>query len=189
MALQRLCVFAGSGSGARPAYETAAQELGALLASRGVGLVYGGANCGLMGTLADAALAGGGEVIGVIPDFLVGWERAHQGLTELRVVDSMHARKALMADTADAFIALPGGTGTFDELIEIFTWNRLGLLDKPLGLLDLGGYWQPLLALFDHATREGFMAAGDRALLSVDDDVSRLLDTLDGRTAQPTSAP
>jgi uncharacterized protein (TIGR00730 family) len=185
MPLQRLCVFAGSGPGSRPEYLAAARELGALLAARGIGVVYGGANCGLMGALADAALQRGGEVIGVIPEFLVGAERAHEGLTELTVVDSMHARKALMAHRSDAFLALPGGTGTLDELIEIFTWRRLGLHDKPIGLLDLGGYWQPLMAFFAHAGREGFMGGDDVEKLTLHADVEPLLDALvaAGRTA------
>jgi uncharacterized protein (TIGR00730 family) len=187
MTLQRLCVFAGSGSGARPEYETAARELGALLASRRIAVVYGGARTGLMGVVADAALRDGGEVIGIIPEFLVGWERAHQGLSELVVVDTMHARKAQMAKASDAFIALPGGTGTLDELIEMLTWDRLGIHDKPIGLLSVVGYWEPLLAFLRHATREQFMADTDLDLLSVDDSVVRLVDTLDRRAA--THAP
>jgi uncharacterized protein (TIGR00730 family) len=183
MALQRLSVFAGSGPGARPVYAQAARGLGELLARRGIGVVYGGARTGLMGAVADAALAAGGEVIGIIPQHLVGFEHAHTGLTELQIVGTMHERKALMAQRSDAFLALPGGTGTLDELIEMLTWTRLGIHDKPLGLLDVEGFWSGLLAFLEHAAREGFIVPGDLGLVSVDDDAPRLVDTLAQRVA------
>jgi uncharacterized protein (TIGR00730 family) len=157
--MRRICVFTGSNPGKRPEYRQAARSLGQELAARGLGLVYGGASVGLMGVLADAVLAGGGEAIGVIPRGLFKREVAHKGLTELHEVDSMHERKALMADLADGFIALPGGYGTFDELFEIITWAQLGLHSKPIGLLDVAGYFTPLLALITHASHEGFIPA------------------------------
>ena len=163
--LQRICVFTGSRPGARDAYGEAARSLGRTLVRRGIGLVYGGGNVGLMGELADAALAEGGEVIGVIPESLVRKEVAHEGLSQLRVVGSMHERKAQMADLADAFIALPGGMGTLEELFEILTWAQLGLHGKPSGLLDVGGYFAPLLELLDHAVGEGFIQQRHRSLL------------------------
>jgi len=142
--LRRLCVFCGSASGVRPEYEAAARELGTVLAGRGVGVVYGGASVGLMGVVADSALAAGGEVIGIIPQALVDREVAHAGLSELHVVGSMHERKALMAELSDAFVALPGGMGTLEELFEVFTWRQLGLHAKPIALLDVAGYWAGL---------------------------------------------
>jgi uncharacterized protein (TIGR00730 family) len=165
VSLRRICVFCGSRSGLGDAYVTAARALGRTLAERGLAVVYGGGNVGLMGELADAALAGGGEVIGVIPEALVRKEVAHTGLTELRVVASMHERKAQMADLSDAFIALPGGMGTFEELFEILTWAQLGLHEKPCGLLDVCGYFAPLCELLDHAVAEGFVDARHRRLL------------------------
>ncbi|MGH7790590.1 MAG: TIGR00730 family Rossman fold protein [Candidatus Binatia bacterium] len=173
--MQRICVFCGSSPGADPAYAAQADRLGRLLASEGIGLVYGGANVGLMGRLADSALAGGGEVIGVIPQSLVEFEVAHAGLADLRVVASMHERKALMADLADAFIALPGGLGTLDELFEILTWAQLGLHQKPIGVLDVGGYFAPLLALLERAVGARFLAPAHRAMLLVDEDPAALL--------------
>ena len=161
----RLCVFCGSASGVRPAYLAAARELGRLLGERGAGLVYGGASVGLMGALADAALAAGAEVDGVIPRALVEREIAHAGLTRLHVVEGMHARKARMAELADAFVALPGGLGTLEELFEVWTWAQLGVHDKPLALLDVDGYFAPLLAFLAHAEAEGFVRADVRAML------------------------
>jgi uncharacterized protein (TIGR00730 family) len=155
--MQRICVFAGSNYGNRPEYRQAAQALGQELAARGLGLVYGGASVGLMGVIADSVLANGGEAIGVIPRGLFKNEVAHSGLTRLHEVSSMHERKALMADLADGFIALPGGLGTFDELFEIISWAQLGLHRKPIGLLDETGYFTPLLALIRYATEEGFI--------------------------------
>ncbi len=178
--IARVLVFCGSSPGARPEYAAAADELGRLIAQRGVGLVYGGARVGLMGAVADGALAAGGEVIGVIPRQLVEHEIAHTGLTELREVTTMHERKALMADLSDAVIALPGGTGTLDELFELFTWSQLGLIRMPIGLLDVAGYWQPLLAMLDHMVAERLLRAEHRETLLVSTDASALLDQLSG---------
>jgi uncharacterized protein (TIGR00730 family) len=157
--MRRICVFSGSNLGNRPVYKQAAQALGQEMVARGFGLVYGGASVGLMGVIADTVLAGGGEAIGVIPRNLFRREVAHGGLTQLHEVNSMHERKALMADLADGFIALPGGYGTFDELFEIITWAQLDLHTKPVGLLDVAGYFAPLLALIMHASTEGFIPA------------------------------
>jgi uncharacterized protein (TIGR00730 family) len=160
----RVCVFCGSSRGSSRAYAEAAAELGAALAASGTGLVYGGGNVGLMGVVADATLAAGGEVIGVMPDALVAKEIAHRGLTELRVTGSMHERKALMAELADGFVALPGGLGTFEELCEILTWGQLGLHTKPVVLLDVEGFWAPFVALLDSAVEAGFLRPAHRDL-------------------------
>ena len=178
--IARVLVFCGSSPGARPEYAAAADELGRLLARRGLGLVYGGARVGLMGVVADGALAEGGEVIGVIPRNLVEHEIAHTGLTDLREVTTMHERKALMAELSDAVIALPGGTGTLDELFELFTWSQLGLIRMPIGLLDVAGYWQPLLAMLDHMVAERLLRAEHRDTLLVSTDAPELLDALGG---------
>ena len=162
---ERVCVFAGSGDGRRPQYREAAELLGRELAARGIGLVYGGSGRGLMGAAADAALAAGGEAIGVIPEGLLGLEQFHRDLTELHVVGSMHERKALMAELSDAFVALPGGAGTLEELIEVYTWSQLGLHDNPMGVLNVAGYYDGLAALLDHAVQEGFLRAQHRAAL------------------------
>jgi hypothetical protein len=174
--VKRICVFCGSSPGADPRYGAAADEAGRTLARRGIGLVYGGGNVGLMGRIADAALAAGGEVIGVIPNALVNKEIAHDGLTRLHVVDSMHARKALMAELSDGFVALPGGVGTLEELFEIVTWSQLGLHAKPCGLLDVAGYWTSLLAFLDHAVTERFVKEKHRALLLSAGSLDALLD-------------
>lgn len=176
--LRRVCVFSGSSSGARPDYENTAVALGRLLADRGIGVVYGGAAVGLMGSVADAALAAGGEVVGVIPEALVAKEIAHPGLTELRVVGSMHERKAAMADLADAFVALPGGLGTLEETFEMLTWTQLGLHGSPVGLLDVCGFFTDLGRFLDHAVAEGFLRPPHRDLALVDEDPARLLDRL-----------
>jgi len=176
--MRRICVFCGSSPGARPAYADAAAELGGLLASEGIGLVYGGASVGLMGVLADAALDAGGEVIGVIPRGLVDREIGHTRLDDLRVVDSMHERKAQMAGLADAFVALPGGLGTLEELAEIYTWAQLGLHSKPLGVLDVEGYFAGLVGFLDHAVEEGFVSAENRARLLVESEPRALLDRI-----------
>ncbi|HEY0781365.1 MAG TPA: TIGR00730 family Rossman fold protein [Thermoanaerobaculia bacterium] len=181
-------MFCGSSAGRSPLYRQAAARLGTQLAERGLGLVYGGASVGLMGAVADAALAGGGEVLGVLPDRLFDREVAHPGLTELLLVGSMHERKARMAEMADGFLALPGGIGTLDELFEIWTWAQLGLHAKPIGLLDIGGYFQPLLAFLDHQVREGFLHPSHRALATVDADLPRLLDRLQGAFGRPAAA-
>jgi uncharacterized protein (TIGR00730 family) len=176
--MKRLCVFCGSSHGANPAYAEAAVTLGTLLAKRGIGLVYGGGNVGLMGVIADAALAVGGEVIGVIPKSLADREVAHHGVTDLRVVDSMHTRKAMMADLSDAFIAMPGGVGTFEEFFEAITWTQLGLHRKACGLLNVAGFYTPLALFIDQAVSEGFIKPVHRAAIVVDDNPERLLDTL-----------
>ncbi|HXR45088.1 MAG TPA: TIGR00730 family Rossman fold protein [Pseudolysinimonas sp.] len=176
--MRRVCVFSGSSSGVRPEYRRAAEALGQTLAARRIGLVYGGAQVGLMGAVADAALAAGGEVIGVIPEALVAKEIAHPGLTELRVVASMHQRKALMADLADAFIALPGGWGTLEEFFEVLTWAQLGLHRKPCGLLNVGGYFDGLLAFAGHAVAEGFVRPDHRELIVVAGGAAEMLERL-----------
>lgn len=176
--MKRVCVFCGSSPGARPAYRAAAEAFGTLLAARGIGLVYGGASVGLMGAVADAALAAGGEVVGVLPRALATKELSHGRLTELRLVDSMHERKAQMADLSDGFVALPGGVGTFEELFEILTWAQLGLHEKPCALLDVDGYFASLLAFLDHAVDERFVRPQHRAMLLVDDAPERLLDAM-----------
>ncbi|ACG73026.1 conserved hypothetical protein [Anaeromyxobacter sp. K] len=174
----RICIFCGSSSGVRPEYAAAARDTGALLGRRGIGMVFGGGRVGLMGLAADAALAAGGEVVGVIPRTLVEREVAHQRLTAQHVVETMHERKALMAKLTDAFVALPGGAGTYEELFEIWTWAQLGIHRKPLGVLDVSGYFAPLLAMADHAVKEGFMRPEYRAMLQVARDPAELLDKL-----------
>jgi uncharacterized protein (TIGR00730 family) len=176
--MKRILVFCGSSPGRRPEYAAAAAELGGLLAARGIGVVYGGASVGLMGALADAALGAGGEVIGVIPRRLVESEIAHAGLSDLRIVETMHERKALMAELSDAVIAMPGGTGTLDELFEMFTWSQLGLHRKPIGLLDVADYWERLLAFLDHMVEERFIYAEHRDTLIVDREAATLLERL-----------
>ena len=177
-ALRSVCVFSGSSPGARPSYAETATALGREVAARGMRLVYGGASVGLMGDVADAALAAGGEVVGVIPQHLVDREVAHDGLTELRVTGSMHERKALMADLADGFVALPGGLGTLEELAEILTWSQLGLQSKPCGLLDVESFFDPLLAFLDHTEAERFVSTEHRALVLAADRPDALLDLL-----------
>jgi len=176
--MRSVAVYCGSASGTNPAFGRAAAELGRQLGQAGCTVVYGGSNAGLMGTVADAALAAGGKVIGVIPTRLVEREIAHPGLTELRVVETMHERKALMGELSDAVIALPGGTGTLDELFELFTWKQLGLHRKPMGLLDVAGYWQPLVAFLQHAVDERFLMAEHLENLLVSHDAGALLDLL-----------
>ncbi len=176
--MKRLCVFCGSSPGKAPVYAEAAGELGRAMAARKIGLVFGGGRIGLMGVIADAVLAEGGEAIGVIPKALKERELGHDGVTELRVVSSMHQRKAMMADLADGFIAMPGGFGTLDELCEILTWAQLGIHDKPCGLLNVNGFFAPLLALFDHQMEEGFLAAKHRALLRVEEKPELLVSAL-----------
>lgn len=176
--MQRLCVFCGSKVGSNGLYQEAAAELGRLLVQRGYGLVYGGGHVGLMGVIADAVLANGGEVIGVIPEAMVGRELAHTGLTRMHVVPNMHARKARMAELADAFIAMPGGYGTFDELFEIIGWAQLGIHQKPIGLLNVAGYFDALIACVEHAIAEGFITPEHRQLTVVADQPMALLDAL-----------
>jgi len=174
--MERLCVFCGSSPGHDPAYAAAAAQLGRVLAQRGIGLVYGGGRVGLMGVLADAALAAGGEVIGVIPQALLERELGHRGLTELRVVDSMHARKALMGELAGGFIALPGGIGTLEELFEVWSWAQLGLHRKPCGVLDVEGFFAPLVEFLDRQVEAGFIHPTYRAMLTVASAAEELLD-------------
>jgi uncharacterized protein (TIGR00730 family) len=175
--VQRVLVFCGSSPGRLSEYTERAGEFGRMLAERGLETVYGGASVGMMGALADGALAAGGTVIGVIPSRLLESEIAHAG-TELHVVETMHERKAMMAELADGVIALPGGSGTLDELFEMFTWRQLGIHRKPIGLLDVAGYWQPLLRFLDHAVAEGFLPKQDLDALVVERDAAALLDRL-----------
>jgi len=177
--MKALCVFCGANFGRRPAYRLAAEQLGGLLAQRGITLVYGGGKVGLMGALADAALAGGGKVVGVIPQALVEKEIGHNGLSEMHVVGSMHERKALMADLADAFLSLPGGFGTWDEFCEALTWSQLGLQKKACAFLNVEGYYDALLALTVRAAEDGFIREEHRKLLLVDGDAEILLDRLE----------
>jgi len=187
--VQRVCVFCGASSGRGTAYLEAARAFGAQLAGRGLGLVYGGGKVGLMGEVANGALAVGGEVIGVIPQALVERELAHEGVGELRVVGSLHERKAVMAELADAFVALPGGFGTLDELMEQLTWSQLGLHAKPVGLLDVGGYWGPLIALAQHAVEHGFVREADLGAVAVAHDGAALLDRLAALEREPRPRP
>jgi uncharacterized protein (TIGR00730 family) len=173
--IRRICVFCGSNKGADPVYVEAARELGRLFAKEGIALVYGGGSVGLMGELADAVLHAGGEAIGVIPHALWAREVGHRGLTDLRIVETMHERKAQMADLADAFIALPGGLGTFEEIFEIWTWAQLGLHTKPLGFLDTNGYYRPLMQFLDRAVREQFVRVEHRGIALLDEDPATLL--------------
>ena len=173
--MTNIAVYCGSSTGANPLYTTQAQALGALLAAQGRTLVYGGGRVGLMGTIADAVLAHGGQVIGVIPDFLADKELAHQSCTELHVVKSMHERKLLMADRADAFIAMPGGYGTLEELFEVLTWGQLGLHRKPIGLLNVAGYYDHLLLALDRMRDDSLLRPENRDQLLQDDDPARLL--------------
>jgi uncharacterized protein (TIGR00730 family) len=173
--MKRVCVFCGANAGLREEYCSAAQLLAGALARSGLGLVYGGGNVGLMGMLADAMLQAGGEVIGVIPRRLVEKEVAHRGLTELRVVDTMHQRKAMMNELSDAFIALPGGYGTLEEFLEILTWSQLGIHRKPSGLLNVLGYYDSLLAMLDHAVAEQFLLPANRKLVIAETDAELLL--------------
>lgn len=176
--LRRVCVFCGSSAGARPAYREAARATAGRLAERGIGLVYGGGRVGLMGELAEAALAKGGEVIGVIPRPLYTKELAHEGVSRLHVVETMHERKGLMADLADAFVALPGGVGTLDELFEVLTWSQLGLHAKPAGLLEVEGFFAGLEGFLDRLVEEGFLRREHRALLLRAEEPASLLDAL-----------
>ncbi|HSN85520.1 MAG TPA: TIGR00730 family Rossman fold protein [Thermoanaerobaculia bacterium] len=176
--MKALCVFCGSNPGASPDYARAAARMGALLAERGLTLIYGGGHVGLMGVLADAALKAGGRVIGVIPEALEAREVAHTGLTELRVVRSMHERKALMSELADGFIALPGGIGTMEEWFEVWTWGQLGIHPKPLGMLNVAGYYDHLLAFFDRMVADGFLPQAHRSMAIVGEDGGILLDRL-----------
>ena len=190
--MKRICVFCGSNAGHNPLYRAEAEKLGRLLAARNIELVYGAGNIGLMGAVADACLEAGGAVIGVIPEALMGKEVAgravdHRALTRIEVVDSMHTRKARMAELSDGFIALPGGFGTFEEFCEILTWGQLGFHAKPMGLLNVNGFYDPLLAMFDKAVAEGFLRAQNRAMALADTDVENLLATMTAYRPEPVS--
>jgi uncharacterized protein (TIGR00730 family) len=179
MTFERVCVYAGSAPGASPAYAEVSRRIVGEVVRRGAGVVYGGGSLGLMGVLADAAVEAGGEVIGVIPRFLEEREVGHHGVTDLRVVETMHERKMLMADLADAFLVLPGGIGTLEEVIEMLSWSQLGLHRKPIGLLDVDGFWGPLVGLLDHMTAEQFVGLDHRKLLLSSDDPIALLDAME----------
>ncbi len=181
--LRSICLFCGSNAGSKPAYAEVARAFGHTLAERAITLVYGGGNVGLMGTAAEAALAAGGRVVGVIPDFLSERELGHPGLAELHVTHSMHERKALMASLSDGFVALPGGFGTLDELFEIVTWAQLGLHQKPVGLLNAGGFYDPLLAMMDHLATEGFVRSEHLGLVVKDTAPGALLDQMQSQRA------
>lgn len=176
--MKRICVFCGSNFGLDAAYREAAQSLGRTLVRRQIGLVYGGGSVGLMGTIADAVLQTGGEVIGVIPKALATRELLHTGLTDLRVVESMHERKALMSELADGFIAMPGGLGTLEELLEILTWAQLGIHQKPCGVLNVLGYYDPLVAFLDHSVRHGFVRSEHAGIVQVHEDAEELLEQM-----------
>ena len=177
--MKRLAVYCGSSMGTDTLYAAAARAIGEEMTRRGVGLVYGGGRLGLMGVVADAVLAAGGEVHGVIPQALIDLEVAHPGLTELHVVTTMHERKAKMTELTDSFVALPGGIGTFDELFEAWTWNALGYHAKPFALLNVNGFWDGMVAFLDHATRSGFMSSARREQLIVAEGVGEVIDKLD----------
>ncbi|XVX19992.1 TIGR00730 family Rossman fold protein [Actinomycetota bacterium] len=185
--MDSVCVFCGSSPGNDPAYLEAASALGRELAGRGIRLVYGGASVGLMGAVADAALAAGGEVVGVIPSHLWDAEVGHAGLTDLHVTASMHERKALMAELSEGFIAMPGGFGTLEEVVEILTWGQLGLHHKPIGFLDTAGFYEPLMRFVDHAVGEGFIRAQHLSLFHRGADPAALLDAM--ATWEPTTVP
>ena len=187
MTLKAICVFCGASPGAQPSYTEAARALGRTLAERGITLVYGGGAVGLMGVVADAALEAGGEVIGIIPQSLERAEIGHKGLTRLEVVDGMHARKARMAELADAFVALPGGLGTLEELFEVWTWGQLGYHEKPLGLLEVGGFYEQLGQFLDHMVAERFVRDAHRQMLQIAHTPEALLEALG--TYQPDTAP
>lgn len=187
--MKSLGVFCGSHTGRGEVYRTAAAQFGREVARRGIAIVYGGGNVGLMGVVADAALAAGGRVVGVLPRFLLGREVGHAGLSELHLVDSMHERKAKMAELADAFVALPGGLGTLEEIFEAWTWAVLGLQQKPCGLLTVGNFYDPLLAFLDRAVEEGFVSPGHRALLKVANDPAVLLSKLASASRPPMPRP
>ncbi|RKQ61011.1 hypothetical protein C8E02_0776 [Vogesella indigofera] len=187
MTIQSICLFCGSNKGTRAAYEQAACELGRTLAQRDIALVYGGGNVGLMGVAADAALAAGGRVIGVIPGFLREKELAHQGLSELHVTQTMHERKALMEDLSGGFVALPGGFGTYDELFEMLTWGQLSVHSKPIGLLNVDGFFDPLLAMIRHGVAEGFVAEGNLQLFVVAATIDELLAKMNAYRPAPVN--
>ncbi len=180
--MRSVCVFCGSSEGGNPAYVAAARRIAVVLVRRGLRLVYGGGRVGLMGALADAALAAGGEVIGVIPEALVSKELAHRGLSDLRIVGTMHERKALMADLSDGFVTMPGGFGTLEEFLEVLSWAQLSIHAKPCGLLDIENYYGPMIELFDRAVTEGFVVPDHRELVLTECDPDLLLDLMERYT-------
>ncbi len=184
--METVCVFCGSREGSRPSYVEAARRMGTTLARRGLGLVYGGGQVGLMGAMADAALEEDGEVVGVIPEALIAREIAHPGLTRLHVVGSMHERKKLMEDLSDGFVALPGGYGTLEEFLEVLSWAQLSIHEKPCGLLEVDGFWEPLSSLFDKAVAEGFVPPHHRSLVLEEQDPHALLDLMERYTPPET---
>ncbi len=186
--MRSLCVFCGSRMGNPPVYEQAAQVTGELIARRGWKLIYGGGSVGLMGVLANGVLSEGGEVVGVIPEFLATREVLHTGLSELKIVESMHERKRLMAESSDAFVALPGGYGTFEELFEVITWSQLKLHNKPIGILNTAGYFTQLLEFLDRGIADGFIREQEREHLVVDDDPGRLLERLEAEASSADSS-
>ena len=181
--MPRLAVFCGSSAGFRPAYREAARGLGQLLGERGIGLVYGGSHVGLMGMVADACLAWGGEVLGVMPRFMVEKEIAHRDITKLHIVESMHERKAMMGELSDAFVALPGGFGTWDEFCEVITWAQIGLHSKPIAMLNVEGFYDAFLAMVDHAAKEGFIRPQHREMISTFENVELMMSALFPTTA------
>jgi uncharacterized protein (TIGR00730 family) len=185
--LKALCVYCGSAAGADPAFAAAAAQTGNLLAERGITLVYGGGSGGLMGVVANGALAAGGRVVGIIPEKLMQREVGHRGLTELHVVPDMHVRKRMMAELADGFLALPGGLGTFEELFEVWTWRQLGYHSKPIGLLNAQGYYDSLLSFLRHGAASGFVQAAQLNVLHVDTQAAPLLDTLQAHAVASAS--
>lgn len=185
--MQHICVFCASNPGHNPAYLQLARSLGTLIAQRNQTVVFGGGRVGLMGALADGALSAGGEVIGVMPHALVQREAAHRELTELHIVDTMHERKAMLAELSDGFIAMPGGIGTLEELFETWTWGHLGVHAKPIALLDVAEYWKSLVTFLDHVGEEGFMRPNTRELLLVDDNAARLLDRMTAYAPPPVT--
>ncbi|SAI50824.1 lysine decarboxylase [Bordetella ansorpii] len=187
MPLKNICVYCGSNSGRQPVYLEQAQAFGRELVRRGLGLVYGGASVGIMGAVADAVLAEGGRVLGIIPESLVRKELAHHGLTELRVVQSMHERKTLMAQESDGFVALPGGAGTLEEIFETWTWAQLGMHAKPCGLLNIAGYYDQLASFLDHTVDEAFVREQHRAMLTIESDPAALLDRFAAYSAPTVS--
>jgi hypothetical protein len=187
--LRRVTVYAGSRNGKNPAYAQAAAQLGTELAARGIGVIYGGGKTGLMGAMSDAVIAAGGELIGIMPQWLVDKEIAHPGVTDFRVTDSMHERKKMMADMADAFIALPGGFGTMDELFEVLTWAQIGLHDKPVGLLDAAGYFAPFVTFANHVAAEGFIAKEHARLYVVEQEADTLVSRLASFEPPPMGNP
>ncbi|RJE71898.1 MULTISPECIES: TIGR00730 family Rossman fold protein [Reichenbachiella] len=184
--MNSICVYCGSSTGNNSAFVTAAQELGKKLAEAEITMVYGGAALGLMGTIADSCLDGGGSVVGVIPKFLDEIEISHDKLTEIVLTESMHERKTSMADRADAFVAMPGGFGTLEELMEVLTWSQLGLIQKPIGILNVNGYYDPLMTFFDHMLTQGLIKEAHMDLFVINDDVEKLLEDL--RSFEATKA-